>query len=82
MIDTKHLKTSPEIAQWITAQVRQHPGCEDVKIVGVLSKEPDVQGCNWTVGTVLATGIDPSVWEPALNKVLAEARKSFYLKPD
>src|SRR5688572_6991098 len=77
MIDT----TSPEIAEWITAQVRQYPGCENFKIEGVLSKEPDVQGCNWTVGTALVTGIDRRVWEPALNKVLAEARKSFNLKP-
>jgi hypothetical protein len=81
MIDTKHLKTRPEIAEWITAEVRKYPGCEDFKTVGVLSKDPDVQGCNWTIGTVLVTGLDPVDWEPALNKVLAEARKSFYLKP-
>ena len=43
----RQVKTSAEIAEWITEQVRQHDDGQDFKLTSVIPlKQPATDGCN------------------------------------
>jgi hypothetical protein len=75
----RQVKTSAEIAEWITEQVRQHDDGPDFKLTSVIPlKQPATDGCNWTIDSVLTLPHDCGL---ACDTAVAEARKRFNL-PD
>ena len=71
--------TPRELAAWMTEQIRQYEGCEEVEVGEPMElREPDEAGCNWSDSMVLrATGVPKELLNPAFGRVLAEARKRF-----
>jgi predicted trehalose synthase len=71
----RELRTSAEIAHWITEQVRKSADGQDFKLTGVIRlNQPAADGCNWTIDSVLILPGDCGV---ACNGAVAEARKKF-----
>ena len=71
----RQVKTSAEIAEWITGQVRQHVDGQNFKLTSVIPlKQPSTDGCNWTIDSVLTL---PHNCGLACDTAVAEARKRF-----
>jgi hypothetical protein len=67
-----------ELQEWLTTEIRKFGGCEECSFGGIIPlRQPDEFGCNWSVGILRATGVPPEIYRPALEIVMAEARRKF-----
>lgn len=76
------LLTLAQLRDWLTEEIRAHPGCEEVQVLGLFRLErADRDGCNWSYTLVLDTGGAPApVYALAYAKVLARGRARFNVK--
>ena len=68
-----------ELRRWLTAQIRRHEGCAEVRVIGITRLHragPD--GCNWSYGLVVEpAGVPPSVYAMACIEAVTRGRELF-----
>ena len=78
--ETRRRVVSPtELRRWLTAEIRKHKGCEEVRVIGVtrLHKAgPD--GCNWSYSLVVdPAGAPAPVYALACIDAVSRGRELF-----
>lgn len=77
--------TREELAAHLTAELQKVRDCQGCSIHGIFPyQQPDEDGCNWSDNVWVSTGGDMPVGyvRPHVQRIVAEARKRFNLKPD
>jgi hypothetical protein len=78
---SRTLVTAEELQAWLTLEIQQYKGCEECKAGGIIRLQKyDDHGSNWKVDFLHAAGVPPSIYGPAWQHVLDEARAKFNLK--
>ena len=78
----REFKTRREISEWLTGELRKHPGCGDTTVsVQYQLQEPDADGCNWSRDIVFNFGRnDTVVAKDRLRPIFEEARRRFNVR--
>ncbi|HEY2917390.1 MAG TPA: hypothetical protein VGK77_00205 [Candidatus Binatia bacterium] len=70
-----------QLAAWMTKELQKFEGCEECEVHQPYElREPDAEGCNWSLSSIRATGVPKEVYGPALDKVVSEARTKFNIE--
>ena len=79
---SRRLVSREELRSWMNAELKKFEGCEDCEFGGVTPlQQPDETGCNWSDSMYIRTGgVPQETFQPAVQKIIAEARRHFNLK--
>ena len=77
----RQVVSTEALCGWMTRELQQYEGCAECAITAVHRlRDIDIEGCNWSLSSLRATGIPQELYGPPLDEVARKARAKFNLK--